>query len=84
MYQESFASKLRNARQRTGFTQREVAREVGIPYSTIANYEIGRTQPDIENLGKLLDFYGVSADWVIGTKGNSSPPSPPPRNRISP
>lgn len=69
MYQEGFPSKLKNARAKTGFTQREVAREVGIPYSTIANYELGRTQPDIENLGKLLDFYEVSADWVIGTKG---------------
>lgn len=69
MYAESFVSKLRHARERTGFTQREVSKETGIPHSTIANYETGRTQPDIENLGILIDFYGISADWLLGTKG---------------
>lgn len=69
MYYESFPSKLKKARQNTGFTQREVSKEVRIPYSTIANWEIGRTQPDIESLGILADFYGVSVDWLIGTRG---------------
>lgn len=41
MYYESFPSKLKKARQNTGFTQREVSKEVKIPYSTIANWEIG-------------------------------------------
>jgi transcriptional regulator with XRE-family HTH domain len=69
MYYESFPSKLKKARQNTGFTQREVSKEISIPYSTIANWEIGRTQPDIESLGILADFYGVSVDWLIGTRG---------------
>ena len=69
MYQETFVQKLKQARANTGFTQREVAKETKIPHSTIANYETGRTQPDIENLGILADFYGISLDWLIGTKG---------------
>lgn len=69
MYKESFCSKLKKARIDTGFTQREIAKETGIAQSTIANYETGRTEPDIENLGILADFYGVSTDWLIGTKG---------------
>ena len=69
MYAEGFASKLKKARYDTGFTQREVAKELKISQSTLASYEIGRTQPDIENLGILADFYGVSTDWLIGTKG---------------
>lgn len=67
MYQESFTSKLKKAREKTGFTQRETAKETGIPQSTIANYETGRTQPDIENLGILIDFYNVDANWLLGT-----------------
>ena len=74
MYQESFASKLKHARAKSGFTQREVAKEVNIPYSTLANYELGRTQPDVENMGILIDFYGISADWLIGTQGNNRAP----------
>ena len=71
MYAESFPSKLKKARESTGFSQREVATELKIPHGTLANYEVGRTQPDIETLGILADFYGVSVDWLIGTKGNS-------------
>lgn len=51
----------------------EVAKETKIPRSTIANYETGRTQPDIENLGILADFYGISTDWLIGTRGGPEP-----------
>lgn len=69
MYVESFASKLKKARQDTGFTQREVAKELKLSKSTIASYETGRTQPDIEMLGILIDFYKVSADWILGTNG---------------
>lgn len=72
MYKETFSEKLKRARQQTGFTQREVAKELNIPYSTLANYEVGRTEPDIERLGILADFYGVSLDWLIGTKGKNN------------
>lgn len=71
MYAESFPSKLKKARENTGFTQREVEKETLVKQSTLASYEIGRTQPDIETLGILADFYGVSVDWLIGTKGNT-------------
>ena len=69
MYKEGFASKIKKARNATGFTQREVAAELNMNYSTIANYEIGRTEPDLETLGKLADFYQVSVDWLLGTTG---------------
>lgn len=71
MYKESFPSKLKAAREQTGFTQREVSQETNIHQSQIAKYEKGRTEPDIEKLGTLADFYGVSLDWLIGTKGKS-------------
>ena len=69
MYAEGFPSKLKKARELTGFTQREIAKETGIKQPTLASYETGRTQPDIESLGILIDFYGVSADWLLGTRG---------------
>ena len=71
MYVETFAKKLKKARENTGFTQREVSADTGIKQSTLANYETGRTQPDIETLGILADFYKVSIDWLIGTEGNN-------------
>lgn len=76
MYVEGFASKLKKAREDTGFTQREVSEEVKIPQSTLANYERGRTEPDIETIGKLADFYQVSVDWLFSTKGGMNQTTP--------
>lgn len=69
MYSEGFASKLKKARENTGFTQREVSEETGITQSVLARYETGKLEPCIEVLGILADFYSVSVDWLLGTKG---------------
>lgn len=58
MYYDMFTAKLKKARLEQGLTQ-----------PTYAGYETGRTQPDLETLGQLCDFLGVSADWLLGTKG---------------
>ena len=68
MYKETFPERLKKARKNTGFTQGETAQEIGIPRSTLANYEAGRTEPDIETLCKLIDFYGVCANAILGTQ----------------
>lgn len=68
MYKEAFPQKLQKAREKTGFTQYEVSAETKIPRTTITNYETGRTQPNLENLGILADFYGVSTDWLLSTE----------------
>ncbi len=72
MYVETFAQKLKKAREDTGFTQREVAKETGITQSVLARYETGKLEPNIEVLGILIDFYNVSADWVLGTRGGKT------------
>lgn len=71
MYIETFGQKLAQARKDAGYSQRQMADFMKMSKSTIASYETGRTQPDIETLGKLADFYEVSTDWLIGTKGNN-------------
>jgi transcriptional regulator with XRE-family HTH domain len=73
MYAEKFSEKLKIARKNTGFNQDEVAKEIHIHQGTLSSYEKGRTQPDIETLGRLADFYQVSTDWLIGTTSTSKP-----------
>lgn len=73
MYVETFAQKLVKARKDARYTQKQVADALNLNRSTLANYEIGRIQPDIETLGKLADFYHVSLDWLVGTVGHSIP-----------
>lgn len=67
MYRENFFQKIKAARTDAGYTQREVAELTGISQSIIAYIETGKREPSIENLCKLIDFYEVSADWILGT-----------------
>jgi len=69
MYKEGFNAKLKKARKEAGYTQQQVSDITGIPRGTLANFEVGRNEPDIEMIGTLADFYSVSTDWLIGTKG---------------
>ncbi len=73
VYVETFAQKLKKAREETGFTQREVAKELNMKQATIASYETGRTQPDIETMCRLIDFYQINANWLLGTSGDNKP-----------
>src|SRR5262245_592767 len=66
MYKENVPIRLKEARKRSGFTQVEVAKLTGINRSTLKNYELGDIFPSIEALARLAEFYGVSADWLLG------------------
>lgn len=67
MYKESTALKLKEARKQAGYTQEQIAELLKIPQNTISRYEKGKREPDLETLGRLIDFYEVSADWILGT-----------------
>lgn len=67
MYKETFQKNLRIARKKREYTQEEVAKELEISRTNITNYETGRTEPDIETLGKLIDLYKVNPSWLLGT-----------------
>lgn len=69
MYPKTFAEKLKKARSDAGYTQEDVSLILNIGRSTLANYEVGRTEPNLNTLAMLADFYDVSVDWLLGTKG---------------
>lgn len=67
MYKEIFHQKIKQARIDAGYTQRQVEKMTGISQSILAYIETGKREPSIENLGILIDFYEISADWILGT-----------------
>lgn len=67
MYAEHFKEKIRTARKEAGYTQQQVSDATGISRTTICRLETGEREPDLESMGKLIDFYEVSADWILGT-----------------
>lgn len=66
MYSEVFPERIKYARKENGLTQRELAEETGIPASTIAKYETGKLEPDLEKLGILSNYLNKPADYFIG------------------
>jgi|SRR5579859_964599 len=58
--------RLREARERKGLSQREVARLCGLGINQINRYENGATDPASHILQKLATSLGVSADYLLG------------------
>ena len=46
--------------------QRKVALETGISPQTLSNYINDKTQPDIETLIKLADYFNTTTDKILG------------------
>lgn len=67
MYIETIPAKLKEARKQSGYTQKQIADILKIPQNTLSRYETGEREPDLETLCILIDFYEVSANWILGT-----------------
>lgn len=63
--------KLRELRKENKKTQEEMAKELNTTQQTYARYELGTSEPTIETLIKLADYYGVSIDYLVGHNINS-------------
>ena len=66
MYRENVAQRLKKARLENELTQEQVAQKIGIHQSTLAGYEKGRTEPDLETIGKLAQLYFHTVDYFLG------------------
>lgn len=45
-----------------------ISKEIGINQPTLFRYLKGEREPGIENLAKISNYFGVSADWLLGLK----------------
>lgn len=63
MNNESIGKKLKTLRKSQRLTQQAVADKIGITRATISNYEIDRRTPNLRDLQKIADFFGVGLDY---------------------
>ena len=61
-----FQERLKALRQKKDIMQKDVALALNISRQVYNNYELGKREPDIEMVGRLADFYGCSADYLLG------------------
>lgn len=57
---------IKDARAKSGFTQRRASEISGIPLGTLRRWEQGINEPDIDSIILLADIYGVSTDVLLG------------------
>ncbi|GMX60811.1 hypothetical protein Elgi_07910 [Paenibacillus elgii] len=62
------SERLRYARERINFKQKDVSERTGINNKTLSRYENGGSEPDINTLRVLADLYEVSLDWILTGK----------------
>ena len=58
--------KLKEVREAAGLTQEEVAYALGVKIGTYRSWEQGRRSLNGQKLSMLADYFGVSADEIIG------------------
>lgn len=61
----NLAKKLKSAREKSGYTQSEVAEKLNITRQSVSRWENGWAYPDVESLVMLSDLYAVSTDELL-------------------
>ena len=56
---------LKAARVNTGYTQKEAAEKLGISNATLCNWEKGLSMPNIQQVQRICELYGVTYDNLI-------------------
>ena len=61
-----FSRSLTLLRKEKGISQRSVAKDLGISQALLSHYENGIREPGLPFVVKACDYYGVSADFLLG------------------
>lgn len=63
-----FGERLKVLRKENHLNQEEIAKILGCTQRKISYMEQGVTEPDLQSLVKLADYFGVSIDFLCGRK----------------
>ena len=58
--------------QKHGVTSYKVAKEAGVTQTALSNWKAGRSTPTTKTLQKIADYFGVTVDYLISGKNDSS------------
>ena len=61
-----FSKRLADSMEPNGKKQIDVARELGIPKSTLSRYLKGSYEPKTERVYQLSEYFGVTPEWLMG------------------
>lgn len=70
----TYLEKLKALREDNDYSQKEIAEILGIAQTTYSQYERGARALPIEYFKILCEFYGVSADEILGVQKRREEP----------
>lgn len=59
-------TRLREVREQCGYSRKDLAKELKIPYSTLTNYENGTRRPPYTFLLDVAQYFGITVDYLLG------------------
>ena len=62
----TFGETLKRLRQRKNISQDDLARELNVKQYVISSWEIGRSEPNIEQIKFLSTYFTVPTDYLLG------------------
>lgn len=63
---DNFNENLKEARLKSGISQKDLAENIGVAKSTYSLYESGKREPNVDTIKKIASSLNVSADTLFG------------------
>lgn len=70
-----FSVELKKLREQLGISQQKLAERLGVSQATVGMWECGKRDPSFATLQAICDFFGVSADFLLGRPSPDARPS---------
>ncbi len=66
------ASRIKNLREKFGYTQSELAKKMNVTRSSINAWEMGVSSPSTQYIAQLAEIFKVSCDWLLGVEKSAT------------
>ncbi len=70
------ADKIISLRKKSGWSQEELAEQLGVSRQSVSKWESGTSIPDLDKILKLSHIFGVSTDYLLKDELEDVQPSP--------
>jgi len=61
-----FKERLKQERELSGLSQKQLADKFGVSQNSVSRWELGVREPDYQTLIMLAEIFGVSSDYLLG------------------
>lgn len=72
--ERTLGERLQALRKSRGLSQEQLAEQAGVSRQAVSKWELGESQPDLDKVLALSEFFGVSTDYLLKGGGEARTP----------